>query len=57
MRRMTRNWLEALRREDGQTIIEYALIIFFISVAFVVTLQALAGGIGVLIDDATALFS
>jgi Flp pilus assembly pilin Flp len=51
------NWLHRLRQEDGQTIIEYALIIFFISVAFVVTLQALAGGIGVLIDDATALFS
>ena len=53
---MTRKWLERLRREDGQTIIEYALIIFFISVAFVATLGALSDGIGGFIDGAADLF-
>jgi Flp pilus assembly pilin Flp len=50
-------WIARLRREDGQTIIEYALIIFFISVAFILTLESLADGIGTFLDKAIDLFA
>jgi Flp pilus assembly pilin Flp len=33
-------------REEGQTLVEYALIIALVSVALIASLNALAGGIG-----------
>ncbi len=33
-------------REEGQTLVEYALIIALVSIVLVAALQALAGGIG-----------
>ena len=37
-----KNWLE---REEGQDLVEYALIIALVSIALVLALGALAGGI------------
>ncbi len=39
-----KNWLE--NNEEGQGLVEYALIIALVSVALVAALIALAGGIG-----------
>jgi pilus assembly protein Flp/PilA len=38
-------------REEGQTLVEYALIIALVSVVLVVALEALAGGIGAVFSD------
>jgi pilus assembly protein Flp/PilA len=44
------------RDEDGQTLVEYALIIALVSIALVVGLQALEGGITGVFDDIVAEF-
>ena len=52
MTRKLNDWFEALyRREDGQTLVEYALIILLVSVALVGALGILAGDIGDLIQS------
>jgi len=40
------NAIAETRKEDGQTLVEYALIIALVSVALIVGLGLLAGGIG-----------
>jgi pilus assembly protein Flp/PilA len=45
------------RREEGQTLVEYALIIALVSVALVASLEALAGGIDGVFQDILAAFS
>jgi Flp pilus assembly pilin Flp len=44
-------------REEGQTLVEYALIIALVSVALVGALEALAGGIEGVFNDILAAFS
>ncbi len=39
-------WVRTLKREDGQDLAEYALLIALIAVALVLVVGALAGGIG-----------
>ena len=39
-------WVRTLKREDGQDLAEYALLIALIAVALVLIVGALAGGIG-----------
>jgi Flp pilus assembly pilin Flp len=51
MRRMTRMWLQRLRQEDAQTLVEYALIILFISIALVTALGALGDTLSGIIND------
>lgn len=49
------NALAGVRKEDdGQTLVEYALIIALVSIALVVGLGLLAGGIGKAFTDVTA---
>jgi pilus assembly protein Flp/PilA len=36
----------AIMREEGQTLVEYALILALVSIALIAALGALAGGIG-----------
>lgn len=45
IQRMTVALQSRLSREEGQTLVEYALIIALVSVALIASLQALAGGI------------
>jgi pilus assembly protein Flp/PilA len=41
------NWLgSALREENGQGLVEYALIIVLVAIALIAVLTALAGGVG-----------
>jgi Flp pilus assembly pilin Flp len=54
---ITREWLRRLRQEDGQTLVEYALIILFISVALVASLGLLADGLSELITNAADVFA
>jgi pilus assembly protein Flp/PilA len=43
---LAKNWFEAkVAEEKGQDLVEYALIIALVSIALVVALQALTGGI------------
>ena len=46
------NAIADLRKEEGQTLVEYALIIALVSVALVVALGLLAGGIGTAFQNA-----
>jgi Flp pilus assembly pilin Flp len=46
----------SLRRESGQTLVEYALIIALVSIVLVVALQLLAGGIDSVFQDIIAVF-
>jgi Flp pilus assembly pilin Flp len=48
--------LKALRPENGQTLVEYALIIALVSIILVVALQLLAGGIDDVFQDIVAAF-
>jgi Flp pilus assembly pilin Flp len=45
------------KRERGQTLVEYALIIALVSIVLVAALQALEGGIGGVFNDIVAEFS
>jgi Flp pilus assembly pilin Flp len=47
------SWTE---REEGQTLVEYALIIALVSIALVASLQLLAGGIQGVFTDIIAQF-
>jgi Flp pilus assembly pilin Flp len=47
------SWTE---REEGQTLVEYALIIALVSIALVASLTALAGGITGVFNDIIAAF-
>ena len=46
--------MAARDKEDGQTLVEYALIIALMSIALVVSLEALAGGVDKVFDDIIA---
>jgi pilus assembly protein Flp/PilA len=48
-----KNWLE---QEEGQDLVEYALIIALVSIALVAGLGALAGGISGVFGDIVASF-
>lgn len=48
--------LAALQPEKGQTLVEYALIIALVSIALVIALQLLAGGIQGVFNDIVAAF-
>ena len=39
-------WVRTMKREEGQDLAEYALLIALIAVALVLVIGALAGGIG-----------
>jgi len=39
-------WLKKLDREEGQSLVEYALIIALVAIVLVASLTALQGGIG-----------
>jgi pilus assembly protein Flp/PilA len=41
-----KNWFEGLENEEGQGLVEYALIIVLVSIALIAALGTLAGGIG-----------
>jgi pilus assembly protein Flp/PilA len=41
-----KNWFESLESEEGQGLVEYALIIVLVSIALIAALGTLAGGIG-----------
>ena len=41
------------KREEGQTLVEYALIIALVSITLVLALEALAGGVGDVFTDIT----
>jgi Flp pilus assembly pilin Flp len=41
--------LESLRREDGQTVVEYGLVLAFVAIALVTILGVLSGGINTFI--------
>lgn len=43
--------LRRLEREDGQTLVEYALIIMFVAIGLVVALGTLANGLDATIGD------
>jgi len=45
-----RNYLEC-PREEGQTMVEYALIIALIAIVVIIALQALGGSIGNIFND------
>lgn len=50
-------WLEAMRdREEGQTLVEYALIIALVSIGALLALGALSGGINGVFDEIVAAF-
>jgi pilus assembly protein Flp/PilA len=44
-------------REEGQTLVEYALIIALVSVALIGALSALAGGIGAVFSGVVSILS
>jgi Flp pilus assembly pilin Flp len=44
-----------LKREDGQTMAEYGVVLAVITLAIVVALGALSGAIGAAIDSVTAV--
>ena len=50
-----KNWLES--REEGQGLVEYALIIALVSVLLVAALAALRGGIEGVFTDIVAAFN
>jgi len=45
MMQYLRTWAELVKREEGQDVAEYALIISFIAIALVLVISALAGGV------------
>jgi Flp pilus assembly pilin Flp len=57
MTQMTRTWLNRLKQEDGQTLVEYALILLFVSIALTASLGLLAGGVENFINSATDVFA
>jgi pilus assembly protein Flp/PilA len=51
-----RSWFVSLRKEDGQALVEYALILALVSIASIAMLTTLGGDIGnVLTSVSTAL--
>ncbi len=60
MHRLKRHFLErlgALRRQNGQTLVEYALIILLVGVALVLALQMFGSGVDGLYQTAMAAFA
>lgn len=47
--------LVALKREDGQTMAEYGVVLAVITLAIVTALLALSGAIGAAIDEVTGI--
>jgi Flp pilus assembly pilin Flp len=47
--------LQALRREDGQTMAEYGVVLAVITLALIAALTALSGGIQGAVSSVTAL--
>ena len=50
------SFITAARREDGQTMAEYGVVLAVITLAVVVALAALSGAIGDAINAVTAVF-
>lgn len=50
-------WARTLKREEGQDLAEYALLIALISVALVALLMALKGGIGGVFNNVTGVLN
>ena len=50
-------WARTLKREEGQDLAEYALLIALISVALVLLLVALRGGIGSVFEKVTTVLN
>jgi Flp pilus assembly pilin Flp len=46
-----------VRRDDGQTLVEYALIIMLISIALIASLGALGTGLAGIYDSFVAVFA
>ncbi len=53
---MLNSYLATLKQEEGQDLVEYALIIALVSIALVAGLGALAGGIGGVFTNIVAAF-
>ena len=54
MNTLRKRLTQLLGREEGQTLVEYALIILFVAIALVASLGALAGGIQGLIETVSS---
>jgi len=48
-------WNRFLNREEGQGLVEYALIIFLIAIVLIVALTALGGSIGAVFSSISAV--
>ncbi|MEK6711773.1 MAG: Flp family type IVb pilin [Nitrospinota bacterium] len=42
---MLKRWMKRVRREEGQSLVEYALIIALVAIVLIAGLTALSGGI------------
>ncbi|MER3409633.1 MAG: Flp family type IVb pilin [Chloroflexota bacterium] len=49
--------LRFLRREDGQTVVEYGVIATFVSIAAVLVIAAIGGGVAGMYEAVLAAFS
>ena len=51
------NWIESLKREEGQTLAEYALLLALIAIVVIVAVTALGTQIQTVLDQITAALS
>jgi Flp pilus assembly pilin Flp len=56
MQSFVQDTIARTRREDGQTMAEYGVVLAVITLVVVVALGALSGAIGTAIDSVTAIF-
>jgi pilus assembly protein Flp/PilA len=50
-------WIESLKREEGQTLAEYALLLALIAIVVIVAVTALGERIGTVFEQITAALS
>jgi Flp pilus assembly pilin Flp len=47
--------MESLRRDDGQTLVEYALILILVSILAIGALEAIGGSVAGMLDQAAEM--